>query len=279
MQSMVEGVLHPHSPARSPLHHAASRRGSHWPVERAPGTFLDCRGQSNLPIRAGEDREMNYLPLLGILVVILGFALRFNPMLVVPAAALTTGLLAGLDIVEVIGKLGKAFNDARIIIIPWIVLPVIGLLERYGLQQRARAVIGGFRAATAGRLLILYLLYRQIISAIGLHSTAGHPQTVRPLVAPMAVAAAEQQTELDEANSEKVKAYAAATDNVGLFFGEDIFFAIGSIVLIQQTLEAYDIILSPLELAVWAIPTAIAAFIIHGARLLMLDRSLGKARR
>ena len=42
--------------------------------------------------------------------------------------------------------------------------------------------------------------------------------------------------------------------------------------LIQQTLEAYDIILSPLELAVWAIPTAIAAFLIHGTRLLLLDR-------
>ena len=36
--------------------------------------------------------------------------------------------------------------------------------------------------------------------------------------------------------AEKVKAYSAATDNVGLFFGEDIFFAIGSIVLIQATL-------------------------------------------
>jgi uncharacterized membrane protein len=220
---------------------------------------------------------VNYLPLLGILVVVLGFAFRFNPMLVVPAAALTTGLLAGLDLVEVIGKLGKAFNDSRIIIIPWVVLPVIGLLERYGLQQRARAVISGFQAATVGRLLILYLLYRQIISAIGLHSTAGHPQTVRPLVAPMAVAAAERQTDLGEDEAEQVKAYAAATDNVGLFFGEDIFFAIGSIVLIQQTLEAYDIILSPLELAVWAIPTAIAAFLIHGARLLMLDRRLARS--
>ncbi len=221
---------------------------------------------------------MNYLPLLGIVVVVLGFALRFNPMLVVPAAALTTGLLAGLDLVDVIGKLGKAFNDSRIIIIPYVVLPVIGLLERYGLQQRARAVIGGFKAATAGRLLILYLLYRQIISAIGLHSTAGHAQTVRPLVAPMAVAAAEAQGPLDEAARERVKAHAAGTDNVGLFFGEDIFFAIGSIVLIQQTLEAYDIILSPLELAVWAIPTAIAAFLIHGARLLLLDRSLARSR-
>jgi uncharacterized membrane protein len=219
-----------------------------------------------------------YLPLLGILVLVIGFALRFNPMLVVPIAALTTGLLAGLDLVEVIGKLGKAFNDARIIIIPWIVLPVIGILERYGLQQRARAVITGFRAATVGRLLILYLLYRQIISAIGLHSTAGHPQTVRPLVAPMAVAAAEQQAPLDEEERDRVKAYAAATDNVGLFFGEDIFFAIGSIVLIQQTLEAYDIILSPLELAFWAIPTAIAAFMIHSTRLLLLDRSLSRRR-
>lgn len=217
-----------------------------------------------------------YLPLLGIVVIILGFGLRFNPMLVVPAAALTTGLLAGLDLFEVIGKLGKAFNDARIIIIPWVVLPVIGLLERYGLQQRARAVIVGFRAATVGRLLILYLLYRQAISAIGLHNTAGHPQTVRPLVAPMAVAAAERQADLDEPEREKVKAYAAATDNVGLFFGEDIFFAIGSIVLIQQILEHEHIQLSPLELALWAIPTAIAAFLIHSARLIMLDRRLSR---
>jgi len=217
-----------------------------------------------------------YLPLLGLLVLVLGFALRFNPMLVVPVAALTTGLLAGLDPAEIIGMLGKAFNDSRVIIIPWVVLPVIGLLERYGLQQRARAVISGFQAATAGRLLILYLLYRQIISAIGLHSTAGHPQTVRPLVAPMAVAAAEGQGELDEETSDKVKAYAAATDNVGLFFGEDIFFAIGSIVLIQQVLEGYDIRLTPLELAVWAIPTAIAAFIIHSTRLLLLDRHLAR---
>ena len=221
---------------------------------------------------------MSYLPLLGLLVLVLGFALRFNPMLVVPVAALTTGLLAGLDPIDVIARLGKAFNDSRIIIIPWVVLPVIGLLERYGLQQRARAVISGFRAATAGRLLILYLLYRQLISAIGLHSTAGHPQTVRPLVAPMAVAAAEGDSGLDEDTSDEVRAYAAATDNVGVFFGEDIFFAIGSIVLIQQVLEGYDILLSPLELAVWAIPTAIAAFIIHSTRLMLLDRSLARRR-
>jgi uncharacterized membrane protein len=223
---------------------------------------------------------VNYLPLLGILLVVVGFALRLNPMLVVTASAIATGLLAGMDFVEVISTFGEAFNDNRIIAIVWIVLPVIGLLERYGLQQRAAALIRGFRNATAGRLLILYLIYRQVTAAIGLHSTAGHPQTVRPLVAPMALAAAEKQHgELEEETSEKVKAYSAATDNVGLFFGEDIFFAIGSIVLIQQTLATYGYNLAPLELALWAIPTAIAAFIIHGTRLMRFDRALGRAAR
>ena len=221
---------------------------------------------------------MNYWPLLGILLVVAGFALRMNPMLVVTASAIVTGLLGGMDLVEVIKTFGKAFNDNRIIAIVWIVLPVIGLLERHGLQQRAATLIRGFKNATTGRLLILYLIYRQITAAIGLHSTAGHPQTVRPLVAPMALAAAEKQHgELDEETAEKVKAYSAATDNVGLFFGEDIFFAIGSIVLIQQVLATYGYNLAPLHLAVWAIPTAILAFLIHGFRLLRLDRKLAKS--
>lgn len=223
---------------------------------------------------------MNYWPLLGILLVVAGFALRLNPMLVVTVAALATGLLAGLDPLEVIATFGKAFNDNRIIAIVWIVLPVIGMLERFGLQQRAAAVIRSMQRATTGKLLLLYLAYRQITAAIGLHSTAGHPQTVRPLVAPMALAAAQKEHgDLDEATTEEVKAMAAATDNVGLFFGEDIFFAIGSIVLIQQTLSTYGIDLAPLQLAVWAIPTAILAFLIHGARLLLLDSRLRKAGR
>ena len=219
----------------------------------------------------------NYWPLLGIALVVIGFALRMNPMLVVTASAIVTGLLGGMDLVQVISTFGKAFNDNRIIAIVWIVLPVIGLLERHGLQQRAAALIRGFKNATTGRLLILYLLYRQLTAAIGLHSTAGHPQTVRPLVAPMALAAAEKQHgELDEDTAETVKAYAAATDNVGLFFGEDIFFAIGSIVLIQQILSTYGYNLAPLELAVWAIPSAVCAFLIHGLRLLLLDQRLGR---
>jgi uncharacterized membrane protein len=91
----------------------------------------------------------------------------------------------------------------------------------------------------------------------------------------MAVAAAEKQHgRLDPDTDERVKAMAAATDNVGVFFGEDIFFAIASILLIQGTLAGFGIVLTPFQLSVWAIPTAICAFLIHGARLLLLDRRL-----
>jgi uncharacterized membrane protein len=220
----------------------------------------------------------HYFVLAGIAIVVIGFALRLNPMLVVTVAALATGLISGKGPVEVISLFGKAFNDNRIIAIVWIVLPVIGLLERYGLQQRAAAVIRAMKAATAGRLLIVYLLLRQATAALGLISIAGHPQTVRPLVAPMALAAAEKEHgPLEASVAERVKSYAAATDNVGVFFGEDIFIAIGSIILIQQTLATYGYALAPFELAIWAIPTAIAAFLIHSARLLLLDRSLSRS--
>ena len=219
-----------------------------------------------------------YLPLAGILIVVLGFWLKLNPMLVVTVAALATGMLAGLPVQDVVALFGKAFNDNRIIAIVWIVLPVIGLLERYGLQARARGLIAGIRNATVGKLLILYLLYRQVTAAIGLHNTAGHAQTVNPIVAPMALVAAEKEHgPLDDHTAQRVKAMTAATDNVGLFFGEDIFFAIGSIVVIQQALAARNIELSPVELSLWAIPTAVAAFIIHSTRLILFDRALRRA--
>jgi uncharacterized membrane protein len=215
------------------------------------------------------------LVLAGIVVIAGGFLLRLNPLLVIIASAAVTGLAAGLDPLRILGTFGHAFNETRYVTAIYMVLPVIGLLERRGLQTRARSLVARLKGATAGRLLVGYLLFRQVTAALGLTSVGGPAQTVRPLVAPMAEVAAERQVG-DERAGERVKAMAAATDNVGLFFGEDIFIAIGSILLMKGVLEGYGIALEPFELSVWAIPTAIAAFLIHGARLLWLDRRLGR---
>src|SRR4051812_27578034 len=98
---------------------------------------------------------------------------------------------------------------------------------------------------------------------------------VRPLIAPMAEGAAENRLgPLPDRVRFRIRAYAAATDNIGLFFGEDIFIAIGSILLIRGFLEQNNIHVEPTQLAVWAIPTAVCALIIHCTRLLLLERRL-----
>jgi uncharacterized membrane protein len=211
----------------------------------------------------------------GILIIGIGFAVGLNPLFVVAVAAFATGMAGGMHLTAVVASLGKAFVDSRYIAIIWLVLPVIGVLERAGLRERAHTLIGGIASATAGRILLLYLVLRQITAALGLLTLGGHAQMVRPLIAPMTEAAAESRLGvLPERLTYMVRAYAASTDNVGAFFGEDIFIAVGSILLIKAVMQQAGYMVEPLQLAMWAIPTAVLAFFIHGTRLLLLDRKL-----
>ncbi len=90
--------------------------------------------------------------------------------------------------------------------------------------------------------------------------------------------ARDEHEPLDRDTRDLIRAHAAAVDNIGVVFGEDVFIAIGSILLIRAILEQEGVVVAPLDVAVWAIPTAIAAFLVHGLRLLLLDRRL-KVRR
>src|SRR6185436_8350035 len=111
---------------------------------------------------------MELWTLTGIGVVVLGFGLRVNPLIVIAAAAGLTGFTAGLSPVAIIEAFGKAFATNRFVSVVFLVLPVIGILERYGLQERAKILIAKLKGATAGRLLLAYMLVRQSTIALGL---------------------------------------------------------------------------------------------------------------
>ena len=235
---------------------------------------------------------VNLWPLLGIAVVVAGFLLRANPVLVVIAACGATGLAASMPVMRILETLGTAFIKTRnlplILLLP---LAAIGLLERFGLKEYAQASIAKVRSATSGRLLTVYLLAREIAAAFGLTSLGGHPNMVRPLVAPMAEGgggagrapppappqARAAGSKLDEALRQRIRAMSAATDNVGLFFGEDIFVAFGAIVLMHTILRAEGIEVDPLHMALWGIPTAVCAFVIHAWNLRRLDARIRRA--
>ena len=222
---------------------------------------------------------VNLWPLLGVAVIIAGFALRAHPVLVVIAACFVTGVTAAMPVEQLLATLGAAFIKTRnlplIVLLP---LAAIGLLERHGLKEHAQASIARIKSATTGRLLIVYLAIRELTAAFGLTSIGGHPNMVRPLIAPMAEGAAEvRYPNVTMEMRYRIRAMSAATDNVGLFFGEDIFVAFGAIVLMQTILRGEGLEVDPLHMALWGIPTAICAFIIHSWRLYRLDRFLARS--
>ncbi|WP_285724321.1 DUF969 domain-containing protein [Psychromicrobium xiongbiense] len=218
------------------------------------------------------------LVLIGVLLVIIGFAIRLNPLIVVTVAGIVTALLGGMNPVQILEAFGTGFASSRSVTVFVAVLPLIGIIEYFGLQDQAKSLISKLARLTAGRVLLAYLVIRQLTAAVGLTSIGGHAQTVRPLVYPMAEGAAMRRYGyVPEKIKERIKGQSAAADNVGVFFGEDVFVAVGSILLITTFVDTtYHLQLEPLQLALWAIPTAIAALLIHGFRLLRLDKQLDR---
>ena len=204
----------------------------------------------------------------GVAVLIVGMALRVNPLAVVLTSALTTGWLAGITPLALLALIGENFRDKRFLMVFLLVLPLVATLENLGLREYLKRMMSARRNTTLASVLSSYFLVRQVAAACGLTSLGGHPQSVRPLLVPLAESAAMQRWGvLKKAQLEKLKAFCAGTDNIALFFGEDIFLAFGAVLLIQATLKDYGIAAEALNLSLWAIPTAILAAIIHLIRI------------
>ena len=217
------------------------------------------------------------IKLIGILVVAAGFALRCNTLLVVMAAGIATGLCAGMSFHEILAQFGRYFIKNRYLTLPVVlIVPVIGLLERYGLQEHAERFIRNAREVTAGRVLLLYTAMRQISIALGVN-ISGHAGAVRPLVAPMAEGAARaRHGALPEKTVQAIRAHAAAAENVGNFFGEDIFIAVGAVLLMKGFFDAEGMNVGVWSMALWGIPTALVAFAVLWWRCRWLDRRVAR---
>ena len=139
------------------------------------------------------------------------------------------------------------------------------------LRQMVQRTVSGYKAV--GILRLSEEAFCRLCSQTSLLS--GDP--LKPLLAPMAEGAAEARFgALPDRVRHKLRAFSAATDNVGLFFGEDIFVAFGAIVLMTTILRELGIEIEPIHVALWGIPTAVCAFVIHAWRLRRLDKWLNK---
>ena len=216
------------------------------------------------------------MELIGILIIILGFALKLDTIAVVVSAGVVTGLVAHMDIVQILSTLGEAFVTNRTTCLFMLTLPVIGLCERYGLKSKAVMLIEKAKGLSTGTLLSGYSFIREATIAAGV-ALGGHPQFVRPLISPMAESAATvKYGKLEEKDLDKIKAYSAASDNIGNFCAQNIFMGNAGILLIASTLEGLGMNVDTLELAKVAIPVALIALVIWVVQCLLLDKKLTK---
>ncbi len=124
---------------------------------------------------------IDFWPLIGVLIITVGLALRLNTLLVILTAGIVTGLVAKIDFIEILSILGASFTQNRYMSLFILVLPMIGVLERFGLRERAETLIGSIKQASAGRVMLTYLLLRKVTNALGLN-LGGHPSMIRPLL-------------------------------------------------------------------------------------------------
>lgn len=213
------------------------------------------------------------IKLVGILIVVLGLTFRFNPLLVVIAAGFVTGLVSGMGPVEILDVIGNAFVTNRYMSLLILLLPVIGVLERHGLREQAERFILKLKGATAGRIMLLYMLFRQVTGALGMQ-LGGHPSFIRPIVSPMAEAAVAKGRPLPPEVLEEIRAMAATSENYGNFYGQLIFIAAGGLLLIKGVMEQAGYQVDLITMALYAIPTGVAALVIAGIRYSLFDRRM-----
>lgn len=214
------------------------------------------------------------MSLIGILIIIVGFALKLDTIAVVVSAGVVTGLVADMSISEILSTLGTAFINNRTTCLFMLTLPVIGLCERYGLKAKAIDLIKKAKGLSTGALLSGYTFIREASIGMGV-TLGGHPQFVRPLINPMAEGASIAKYEnLDEKDIDKIKAYSAASDNIGNFFGQNVFMANAGVLLISGTLESLGYNVDTLQIAKASLPIALAAFALCILQNYLLDNSL-----
>ena len=217
---------------------------------------------------------MEVIKLIGVLIVIVGFILKLDTLAVVVVAGLATGLVAGMSPMQILDTLGTAFITNRTATLFILTLPVIGLCERNGLKDKAVDFITSLKNATTGRLIAIWQIIRTIASAFSLR-IGGHPQFIRPLINPMAQAAAVvQYGKLDEKTEDAIKGMCAGSENYGNFFAQNCFMGSSGTLLIVSTLSEQGYPVDALQIAGLSVPVAVLSVVVGVIYALIFDQIL-----
>lgn len=217
----------------------------------------------------------NYLVLIGIVIIVVGFVLKLDVISVVLIAGFATGLAGGKGILEILNIIGKGFVENRYMSLFFTTLIVIGIMERNGLKEKAADGIRKIKGASAGLVIWLYLFIRWLAAIFSLR-LGGHVQFVRPLILPMAEGAATKTVDLTETKLEDLKGLAGAVENYGNFFGQNVFPVASGVLLIASTLKDKGYAVEGADIAYYSLFVGIAMIILSVIQCFLFEMKLRK---
>lgn len=219
---------------------------------------------------------MELLKLLGILIVVIGFVLKLDSILIIMIAAIVTALVAGMDPVTFLETLGSSFVANRSMCVFVMVMVVTGTLERNGLKQAAANLMKKFKNASAGVVLAIYGVFRLVFAAFNV-SFGGVAGFVRPIVLPMASAAAKKNgKKISEKYEENLKGMASGMENIAWFFGQVLFVGTSGMILVQSTLAGLGYDVELVDLMKVQIPVAIITVAVAIVYYYIKDKQLSR---
>ncbi|WP_024620772.1 DUF969 domain-containing protein [Metaclostridioides mangenotii] len=216
------------------------------------------------------------IKLIGILIIVVGFALKFNSIAIVMAAGIVTGLVGGMSITDILTTLGETYVANRYMAIFIITLPVVGVLEKNGLKQVAGDLVKKMSKATPGILAIGYTIIRGFLAAFNV-SFGGVAGFIRPVISPMSEASVEKYgKKLEPRDLDEIKGMNSAAENVSWFFGQVLFIAGSGILLVKSTLDPAGYTIDPVAAVRAEVPVFIIAVIVSAFFFMMTDRKIMK---
>ena len=219
---------------------------------------------------------MEYIKLAGIAIVVIGFALKLDSILIIILAAVATAFVSGIDAVSFLEAFGQGFVANRNITIFILIMLVTGTMERNGLREASSALIGKVKGATSGIVIAAYGIIRGIFGAfnVGFGGVAGF---IRPVLIPMATATVENSgTKINEKHLEEIKGMSAGMENIAWFFCQVLFVGGSGALLVQSTLATLGYDAPLIRLAATEIPVALAGVGFGIVYYITKDRMLRK---
>lgn len=216
------------------------------------------------------------LSLIGVLVVIVGFAMKLEPIAIIFVSAAVTAVCGAIPPMELFELVGSTFVANRNQLITIILMILTGTLERNGLKEAGAELIKKAKGLSTGMLIAIWGVLDQIFIIFKI-PIGGIPSYVRPILMPMTLGIVEGKgLTVHPEHEETIKALYGKDYNMSNFFGQCLFAANSSVLLIQSTLATLGHEVDVMQIVKVQIPVALFAMFVNAAQTLIVDKRVSQ---